>query len=282
MKLFFGVAAIVVLLPMVSCDTANNPSALAGHWLYESGSVGEKPENMELLKDGTGVCDGVSISWKLENKSLVLLSSFARSAFDYEISGYRLTLTHNGGKITYLDINNKTYQKSLQKGTFTDSRDGKKYGTTKIGTQTWMAENLNYDADGSKCYDNDPANCTKYGRLYAWKTALNVCPKGWHLPSDAEWGTLVDFAGEKIAGKKLKAGSGWNKNGNGVDIYGFSALPSGFGDSSGNFGSVGIYGYWWSSTEYATWIRYIFYYSASVDRFNSAKTYLYSVRCVQD
>ena len=132
---------------------------------------------MELFKDGTGVCDGGSISWKVENKRFIIQSTSLGIASDYEVSGTRLTLTNNGEKITYLDINKKDYQKSLQKSTFTDSRDGKKYETVKIGNQTWIAENLNYEADGSICYENQESNCRKYGRLYNWNTALNVCPK---------------------------------------------------------------------------------------------------------
>jgi uncharacterized protein (TIGR02145 family) len=175
--------------------------------------------------------------------------------------------------------------------TFTDPRDGKKYKTVKIGFQaigfqTWMAENLNYNANGSKCYDNNSGNCAKYGRLYDWNTAMNACPSGWHLPSGTDWMVLVAMAnvgGENVAGKKLKAKSGWNSNGNGTDEFGFSALPGGGGNSSGSFYNVGDDGNWWSATEYdasSAYVRYMVDWGDEVLQGNNSKPNFFSVRCI--
>jgi len=171
-------------------------------------------------------------------------------------------------------------------GVLTDKRDGKKYKIVKTVSQAWMAENLNYDASGSKCYENKPANCAKYGRLYNWATAKNACPSGWHLPGDGEYEVLEEYVGGRnVAGKKLKAKSGWNNNGNGTDEFGFSALPGGSGNSDGSFGNVGDDGYWWSAPESNasdTYHRSMHYNSSYVYRYNYGKSYLMSVRCVQD
>jgi len=181
---------------------------------------------------------------------------------------------------------------------------GETYETVKIGNQTWMARNLNYDASGSKCYDNSTANCAKYGRLYDWATAMNlpdscnpnscasqvgakhqgICPNGWHIPSHTEWTALTDYVGgSNNAGFYLKATSGWNEGRNGLGLYGFSALPGGFGNSDGSFNTVGNSGYWWSASVYnytygrsmdnREYLGYISYYNKGI---------LYSVRCLQD
>jgi uncharacterized protein (TIGR02145 family) len=175
-------------------------------------------------------------------------------------------------------------------GTFTDPRDGKKYRTAKIGEQVWMAENLNYDEEGGDCYKNESSNCQKYGRLYDWSTAKVVCPKGWHLPSEAAWSKLMYFiGGYKTAGKKLKAKSGWNdyegESGNGTDDFGFSALPGGYGYSDGYFYNVGDCGYWWSASEFNSGYAYCRdkdYYFEYAGWYDGSKSFLFSVRCLQD
>jgi len=172
------------------------------------------------------------------------------------------------------------------KGSFTDTRDNKTYKTAKIGTQVWMAENLNFEAkEGSMCYDNKPDNCKKYGRLYNWEIAKNACPSGWKLPSNEEWNKLTEVVGgENNAGKYLKAKSGWNENGNGEDKFGFSALPGGFGDSEGE-NKVGENGSWWISSEGGSYnaFREIFSYNDIFGRnYDDLDGLLRSVRCIQN
>jgi len=136
-------------------------------------------------------------------------------------------------------------------GSFTDPRDGKNYRTVKIGDQTWMAENLNYETSNSSCYDNDPANCTKYGRLYSWNVAINACQglgSSWRLPTNADWNSLVQaVGGRKIAGKNLKSKTGWEGDNSCADTHGFSALPGG-SRSDNAFLNAGWDGDWWSAT----------------------------------
>jgi len=169
---------------------------------------------------------------------------------------------------------------------FTDSRDGKTYKKVTIGTQTWMAENLNYEAKGSKCYENNPDNCANYGRLYDWKTAKKSCPKGWHLPSRDEYEVLYNtVGGDAVSGKKLRARIGWNNYDKDTDDYGFSALPGGL-FLNGNFHNVGNRSQWWSAT--GTNIGKA--YSRRIDDDDIApkwsddydKSSLMSVRCIQD
>jgi uncharacterized protein (TIGR02145 family) len=182
------------------------------------------------------------------------------------------------------------------------SYEGQIYKTIVIGTQTWMAENLNYNANGSVCYNNDPANCAKYGRLYDWATAMagsasstlspsgvrGICPPNWHIPSDAEWDTLINaVGGSSIAGTELKASSGWDSYPNlTTDTYGFTALPGGLLYSN-IFDMVGIQGNWWSASDEFSSSNYAYHRSIGnsgegVFRGYYYKISLLSVRCVKD
>ncbi len=172
---------------------------------------------------------------------------------------------------------------------FTDIRDGKSYYTAQIGTQCWMAENLNVgtmidngnaqtdnDTIEKYCYNNSTTNCDTYGGLYKWDEMMQyvttegtqgICPVGWHLPSDDEWkileGTVDSLypVGDNVwneqysmrgfdVGKNLKSAFGWNDDGNGADLYGFGALPGGYWWST-IFEGLGNIGYWWSSSEHS-------------------------------
>jgi uncharacterized protein (TIGR02145 family) len=190
---------------------------------------------------------------------------------------------------TMLDRITKNVQESTKGDVLTDKRDGKQYKTVKIGNQTWMAENLNYDArSGSVCYDNKPENCKKYGRLYNWNTALKACPSGWHLPSKSEYEELDEAVGGfGTAGRKLKAKSGWSNNGNGTDEFGFSAMPGGSRISGGNFYDVGKMGKWWNASEHesygsSAYYRSMFYGDWTTNRDYYDKSLLFSVRCIKD
>ena len=201
-------------------------------------------------------------------------------------------------------------------GTLKDSRDGQTYKTVKIGNQWWMAQNLNYETKyGSSCYNDDVSNCTKYGRLYTWATAIGkseeqcgcgnscnlgsdivhgVCPAGWHLPSRTEWETLIAAVGDLFtAGAKLKARTGWTAYGGitNEDAYGFSALPA--GEATANktnglffyFALAGDIASFWSATQYDedyAILMVMSYDNDFADQGRYGKEHGLSVRCLRD
>jgi uncharacterized protein (TIGR02145 family) len=161
------------------------------------------------------------------------------------------------------------------------------YKTIIIGSQTWMAENLNYIISNSWCY-NDSLRCRAYGRLYTWEAATKACPLGWHLPSDAEFTVLTDYVGglAKAAGK-LKAIIAWtNPNTSATDSVGFRALPAGKRNPDGTFGYIRDGGAWWTSTEDedgdSAWLRGMNYNTENVIRGTNFKNVSFSVRCVMN
>jgi uncharacterized protein (TIGR02145 family) len=189
-------------------------------------------------------------------------------------------------------------------GNFIDSRDGREYITVKIGSQTWMAENLSYAAEGSLCYQGNPDNCEYYGRLYDWNTAMgsgssrDVCPQKWHLPSREEWLKLYAAVGGSASAEKvLKSRTDWKNTddgapGTGTNDVGFDALPAG-NASGGFFYNQGYQTFFWSSTEYISG-EFAYYMTLDYggeggslvaqysDLLSGDKRVFFSVRCVKD
>lgn len=203
-------------------------------------------------------------------------------------------------KADYPSIKNKVYEPTEITG-------------VKIGNQIWMTQNLkvaffrNGDSvpyvktaeDWEKAgkeqkpawcyYNNDPANDSKYGKLYNWyavNDARGLAPAGWHIPSDLEWKQLTDYiGGNEAAGKKLKSASGWELNGNGTNESGFSGLPGGYRYDYGFFNYGGLFAVWWASpVEYTSfaWLYYQAYNFGNAFRYFPNKAFGFSVRCVKN
>lgn len=168
-------------------------------------------------------------------------------------------------------------------GTLYDERDGKTYKTVKIGSQEWMAENLNY-SDSAKtpslkgkswCYDNKETECSETGLLYLWTAVIDsialatndknpqncggiyacslpepmqgICPVGWHIPEVSEWRRLfAAIGGVENAGKLLKSQTSWYENGNGLDSFGFSVFSVGYRSPTGSLGDRRFYTFFWT------------------------------------
>jgi len=187
--------------------------------------------------------------------------------------------------------------------------------TVEIGEQEWMVENLSVsrfrngdpipEAKSNAAweivlsqrkpawcyYGMDSTNADIYGKLYNWYTVNDprgIAPEGWHVPSDGEWQTLIDYlGGDKVAGGKMKESdlSIWKNPNSGVTKKNkFSALPGGYRYHDG-FYYMGYTGFFWSSTEHTTctaWTRLLNYDNTEVYRYFGNKWDGYSVRCIRD
>lgn len=192
--------------------------------------------------------------------------------------------------------------------------DGNHYPVVMIGNQIWMAENLkttkysngtaiplvtdnvSWAALSSPAYcwyDNDSiTHGTAYGALYNWFAVEtgNLCPTGWHVPTDAEWTMLIDFlGGDSVASEQLKETGTthwWGSNTNATNFSGFTALPGGGRDyNNGGFYLIGRSSSWWSSTAYSNTHalnRFMLFNNNFIAVWNYHKNYGYSVRCVRD
>ncbi len=170
-----------------------------------------------------------------------------------------------------------------------DSRDGESYRTITIGTQTWLAENMRYTGVTHYSAGGESSNDAIYGYLYSWDDAQNVCPSGWHLPTQNEFNTLYTYANTHKSSSSTflaliaKNGDWLEYMYEGGDDFGFSALPAG-NYYSDNYNYLGISTFFWSSTEYDSSNAYYLYYVANnnANVSNTNKTRGYSVRCVKN
>ncbi len=271
---------------MATANISVKDAAIGGLSLY-TGNIG-------AITDTVNVKDGYA-------KYLVSVSKAGYGTKDVTLTNAQLK-TYLGAPLLFL----------LQQPT---DYDGNVYPVVTIGTQTWMAENLKAThyrngaaipnvtdntvwaalASGARCYyDNDSAMYkAAYGALYNWYAvadARNIAPAGWHVPTDAEWTTLTTYlGGGSVAGVKLKeTGTTHWKSPNqwATNSSGFTALPGGgreFG--GGGFTNIGIFGYWWSSTEYSSssaWTRYMGFYEGNMNWDDYDEVTGFSVRCLRD
>ncbi len=189
--------------------------------------------------------------------------------------------------------------------------DGNTYTTIRLGTQTWMLENLRSityndgtpipevtDSTGwdslrtpAYCwYNNQAVYANPYGALYNWHTVNTgkLCPTGWHVPTDAEWTILTNFlGGESTAGGKIKESGTihWSHPNTGAtNQIRFTALPGGYRYDNATFYGLGLYGYWWTSTEFNNKVKYrsLKYNQAYIDNYDAGMRRGFSVRCIKD
>ena len=199
-----------------------------------------------------------------------------------------------------------------------DKRDGQLYRTIHIGSQVWMAQNLNYAVASSWCYRNSLENCSNYGRLYHWTAAMNldkayshssagnlieekhqgVCPEGWYVPKDSDMETLVSYVKEsnkasglatEEVGTSLRKETGWEENDEeilGTNRYGFAAIPAGYRDANGAFAFLGEEADFWvaeeesNGTQASHWSLYYANQTFSGE-FRNLKTFAFSIRCLK-
>jgi len=316
-----------VTVTLVSGGSTATTNA-TGQWSLNSSSVGVAGRApRQALANHLSVVDGrLRLSWEgrglsgrvtgISSGRPASMAYFARKASSapdtlvYSIAGkVFLRDTVSASRSGIVGIYDTTWNAAVIYGWLKDPRDGRSYRTVKIGTQVWMAENLNYrnmkgrsDTVG-ECPLNSIDSCSKYGRLYSWADAMGVasnynstllnamlplqgiCPEGWHVPSEVEFDTLEDYASVGGgAGYRLKSTSGWSFDfaDYSKDEYGFRALSTGLRYNSGGMGLYG-YIYFWSSSEsneYGAWTLYMYTHDPGTVHPNYLKSNGCSIRCI--
>lgn len=189
------------------------------------------------------------------------------------------------------DIQSSSSNPYVEENILTDARDSNKYKLVTIGSQVWMAENLNFETEKSRCYGDAQPYCNAYGRLYTWADAQDVCPEGTHLPSYDEFNALYKYVREEqqsngsTEAKFLKSKEGWkddNEKNGGDDTYGFSALPAGLFADTG-YVRIGEFARFLTSDTTGDGLARVFgmdYNNTVFGPSRYSKTYAFSVRCL--
>lgn len=304
----------------------NTPTDLCNGDVYTSSQfcLGNKITEKcgEKTYSANEFCEGTTVVERCNGAEFNTTTEFCNSnkIYDYATFGqcgasvYAKSTQFCSGTGVYDKCGSSTYTPTSQ---FCDARDNQIYKYVKIGSKTWMAQNLNYNYNKgtakSVCYNNSASNCTKYGRLYLWSAAMDsaavfgtagkgcgdtkkcsasgivrgVCPAGWHLPSKSEFNSLVSSVeGTSVAAKNLKSTSGWRLNQNGVNKYGFNGLPAGNYESAVNsFDNLSISTGYWAMTEadadYAYYLG-LNYQVESSTPVTGRKRNGFSIRCVKN
>jgi len=174
-------------------------------------------------------------------------------------------------------------------GIFTDDRDCQTYKWVRLKDgKKWMVQNLNFEMDGSWCYDNNSDRCAEYGRLYIRQAAQTACPSGWRLPTDEEWWQMASYYGKAFSvftNREEGAGQmAYKTLAKGGDSE-FSAVLGGLRFPSGTYINMDINGSYWSSTEKNASVSRSYRFNSENKRLaksNTGKKLAISCRCLQD
>ena len=220
--------------------------------------------------------EGTAHGWTLHSDVDALQEGFYYK--DHGLS-VRCMSTHNYGNVK-LD---SSYLENIPHNYGTLKYEGEKYRTVKIAELTWMADNMNYEVKGSHCYNDDKDNCSKYGRLYTYEAAKNVCPEGWRLPTSSEFRKLIMVSG---SGASLRSTKGWtDKATRGLNFWGFDAKPAG-GKENSDYFDLKMSAYFWmndgSQNDDVVSALWLNYYNTNAEIVNRSTSNEFSVRCVKE
>ena len=268
-----------------------------------SSSVAESSSSVESSSSE----EPSSSSIEESSSSVAESSSSSRKVAEIKPNNYYKMNCPEGMVCKYVitEFLNQEFLASDKYGEILDERDGLVYKTIEIGSQTWLAQNMNYDTTGF-CQDDIPLNCEKYGRIYNKNVAIRICPSGWHLPDSSEWRKLIEFAQKyanvENAGSVLKSqNGGWSAyletndkekcdlkqtvnciDGNGSDELGFSAVPQAEkANTVGGFSNYGHHSSLWMKKPYGHFTIYFSNYFG-LGSSGTGANYLHSVRCIKD